>query len=145
MGARNRIGIRLLYRPARSHRLAESITWNRSLFKNTGSGINWKLGKRSLCISWKIYSFKTGINRWGEDSILYWEINSCGTGINMGKWQLYGKGEDFTQRDLKGVASVDSGNWGKWGQYEREFFLGWTVGLVVACHSPIILSQRIRN
>jgi hypothetical protein len=29
MGARNRVGIRLLYRPARLHRLAEFIPWNR--------------------------------------------------------------------------------------------------------------------
>jgi hypothetical protein len=29
MGARNRVGIGLSYRPARLHRLAESIPWNR--------------------------------------------------------------------------------------------------------------------
>jgi hypothetical protein len=42
MGARNRVGIGLSYRPARLHRLAEFIPWNRFLgsktFKNTGSG-----------------------------------------------------------------------------------------------------------
>ncbi len=31
MGARNRVGIRLLYRPARLHRLAELVLWNRFL------------------------------------------------------------------------------------------------------------------
>ncbi len=31
MGARNRVGIGLLYRPARLHRLAEFIPWNRFL------------------------------------------------------------------------------------------------------------------
>jgi hypothetical protein len=31
MGARNRVGIGLSYRPARRHRLAESIPWNRFL------------------------------------------------------------------------------------------------------------------
>jgi hypothetical protein len=31
MGARNRGGIRLTYWPARLHRLAESIPWNRFL------------------------------------------------------------------------------------------------------------------
>ena len=31
MRARNRVGIWLLYRPARLHRLAESIPWNRFL------------------------------------------------------------------------------------------------------------------
>jgi hypothetical protein len=31
MGARNRVGIGLSYRPARLHRLAESIPWNRFL------------------------------------------------------------------------------------------------------------------
>jgi hypothetical protein len=31
MGARNREGIGLLYRPARLHRLAELISWNRFL------------------------------------------------------------------------------------------------------------------
>jgi hypothetical protein len=31
MGARNRIGIGLSYRPARLHRLAELIPWNRFL------------------------------------------------------------------------------------------------------------------
>jgi hypothetical protein len=31
MGARNRVGIGLLYRPARLHRLAETIPWNRFL------------------------------------------------------------------------------------------------------------------
>ncbi len=30
-GARNRVGIRLLYRPARLHRLEELIPWNRFL------------------------------------------------------------------------------------------------------------------
>jgi hypothetical protein len=29
MGARHRVGIGLLYRPARPHRLAEFIPWNR--------------------------------------------------------------------------------------------------------------------
>ncbi len=42
MGARHRVGIGLSYRPARLHRLAEFIRWNRFLgsinvFKNTGS------------------------------------------------------------------------------------------------------------
>ncbi len=41
MEAMNWVGIRLSYRPARLHRLAESITWNRFLgslkVKNTGS------------------------------------------------------------------------------------------------------------
>jgi hypothetical protein len=32
MGARNRVGIGLLYLPARLHRLAESIPWNRFLY-----------------------------------------------------------------------------------------------------------------
>jgi hypothetical protein len=31
MGARNQVGIRLSYRPARLHRLAEFIPWNRFL------------------------------------------------------------------------------------------------------------------
>jgi hypothetical protein len=31
MGARNRVGIGLLYQPARLHRLAEMIPWNRFL------------------------------------------------------------------------------------------------------------------
>ncbi len=31
MGARNRVGIELSYRPARLHRLAEFIPWNRFL------------------------------------------------------------------------------------------------------------------
>jgi hypothetical protein len=31
MGARNRVGIGLSYRPARLHWLAESISWNRFL------------------------------------------------------------------------------------------------------------------
>jgi hypothetical protein len=31
LGARNRVGIGLLYRPARLHRLAEYIPWNRFL------------------------------------------------------------------------------------------------------------------
>jgi hypothetical protein len=31
MGARNRTGIGLSYRPARLHRMAESISWNRFL------------------------------------------------------------------------------------------------------------------
>jgi hypothetical protein len=31
MGARNRVGIGLLYRPAGLHRLAEFIHWNRCL------------------------------------------------------------------------------------------------------------------
>jgi hypothetical protein len=31
MGARNRVGIGLSYRPARLHRLAEFIPWNRFL------------------------------------------------------------------------------------------------------------------
>jgi hypothetical protein len=42
MGARNRLGIGLSYRPARLHRLEESIPWNGFLgslkFKNTVSG-----------------------------------------------------------------------------------------------------------
>ncbi len=42
MGARNRVGIGLSYRPARLHILAELIQWNRFLgslkFKNSGSG-----------------------------------------------------------------------------------------------------------
>jgi hypothetical protein len=41
MGARNRVGTRLSYRPGRLHRLAEFIPWNRFLgsinVKNTGS------------------------------------------------------------------------------------------------------------
>ncbi len=38
MGARNRVGIGLSYRPARLHRLAELIPWNRLL----GSlKVNW--------------------------------------------------------------------------------------------------------
>jgi hypothetical protein len=43
MGPRNRVGIGLSYRPARLHRLAEFIPWNRFLgfktFKNTGSDV----------------------------------------------------------------------------------------------------------
>jgi hypothetical protein len=31
MGSRNRVGIGLMYRPARLHRLAEFIAWNRFL------------------------------------------------------------------------------------------------------------------
>ncbi len=42
MRARNRVGIGLSYRPARLHRLAELVPWNRFLgslkFKNSGSG-----------------------------------------------------------------------------------------------------------
>jgi hypothetical protein len=40
MGARNRVGIGLSYRPARLHRLAEFIPWNRFL----GSKIVYKNG-----------------------------------------------------------------------------------------------------
>jgi hypothetical protein len=43
MGARNRVGIVLSYRPARLHRLAELIPWNRFLgsltVKNWGSAL----------------------------------------------------------------------------------------------------------
>jgi hypothetical protein len=43
MGAGNRVGIGLSYRPARLHRLAEFIPWNRFLgslkFKNSASGL----------------------------------------------------------------------------------------------------------
>jgi hypothetical protein len=40
IGARNRVGIGMSYRPARLHRVAESIPWNRFLgSKNTVSGI----------------------------------------------------------------------------------------------------------
>jgi hypothetical protein len=47
MRARNRVGIELSYRPARLHRLTESIPWNRFLgsskFKNTTTGyIGWR-------------------------------------------------------------------------------------------------------
>jgi hypothetical protein len=47
MGARNRVGIELLCRPARQHGLAESIAWNRflapSTSTNSGSGyICWR-------------------------------------------------------------------------------------------------------
>ncbi len=49
MGARNRVGIGLLYRPAKLHRLAELITWNRFLgslkFKNLGSADNRSTAK----------------------------------------------------------------------------------------------------
>ncbi len=42
MGARNRVGIELLYRPARLFSLAELVSWNRFLapskFKHSGSG-----------------------------------------------------------------------------------------------------------
>jgi hypothetical protein len=51
MGARNRVGIGLSYRPAGLHRLAEFIPWNRFLGPvnviNTGSGIFFKK-RRSL-------------------------------------------------------------------------------------------------
>jgi hypothetical protein len=33
MGARNRVGIRLSYRPARLHSLAEMVPWNRIYIK----------------------------------------------------------------------------------------------------------------
>ncbi len=41
MVARNQVGVGLSYRPARLHRLAESIPWNRFLgkFKNTVLGL----------------------------------------------------------------------------------------------------------
>jgi hypothetical protein len=41
MGARNRVGIRLLYRPAKLHRLAESIPGGPLKFKNTSTDVLW--------------------------------------------------------------------------------------------------------
>jgi hypothetical protein len=43
MGARNRVGIRLSYRPARLHRLAESIPWNRHLGIDSGVPKSFKM------------------------------------------------------------------------------------------------------
>jgi hypothetical protein len=44
MGARNQVGIGLSYRPAKLHRLAEFIPWNRFL----GSMNVWKYGLRIM-------------------------------------------------------------------------------------------------
>jgi hypothetical protein len=53
-GARNRVRIRLSYRPAGIHRLAETIPWNRFL----GSFIVHKFGLR------KRAEIRTGIRTW---------------------------------------------------------------------------------
>jgi hypothetical protein len=42
MGARNHVGIGLLYRPARLHRLAEFIPWNQCFFINHCHRMPWK-------------------------------------------------------------------------------------------------------
>ncbi len=59
MGARNRIGIGLSYRPARLHRLAELVPWNRFL-----GSINVKYGLRTIVHSF-LYRviYKTEVQR----------------------------------------------------------------------------------
>jgi hypothetical protein len=56
MGARNRVGIGLPYRPARLHRLAELTSWSQCLdslkIKNTGTGLEEKESTRDY---WMIY------------------------------------------------------------------------------------------
>jgi hypothetical protein len=79
MVARNRVGIGLSYRPARPHRLKESIPWNRYL----GSLNVYKFGLRKffkiaeiLGLSFSFYGLYKA-----SPSMLYSNVNLCNASI----------------------------------------------------------------
>ncbi len=68
MGANNRVGIGLLYRPARLHRLAELILWNRFLCSlkvlSIGFRERWSLGLLKLTQMWTLGVHVKGVLPW---------------------------------------------------------------------------------
>jgi hypothetical protein len=79
MGARNRGGIGLLYRPARLHRHAEFIPWNRFL-----DSINLKIRALLLCYAATLCTTKAGDQRVDTDQHLVHLSRRIGAGGGHG-------------------------------------------------------------